>query len=279
MTRSHINIASRERNESITIKTWCQIVSFRESVLCNHITSRSCKARIRSRRTNNIENIWSFRILIDLILWQNLIKVEKLVFAFFASMHASRIRCTSFSYRFFDLFLFASHRWHILWTFYSQIAQISNHWCCKKYLRILRFTMMLSNHDVICTLVNIALLKQKVFVLWCIFYSILDINFHIDVSFYEEHLEIQNVFNRSIARLTIRSYVIFEVNRSSNFDSFVFAIFASMHDLILESITFKEFARKLQTIHRWENFRTHRFKRARIYIVEKACTKASDWTR
>ena len=115
-------------------------------------------------------------------------------------------------------------------------------------------TIMLSNYDVICTFVNIALFKQKIFASWCIFYSILNINFHIDVSHYEKHFEIQDVFSHSIARFTIRFYVIFEVNKSSNFDSFVFALFASMHDFI----TSKEFVRKFQTTHRWK-----------IHIVKK----------
>ena len=60
-------------------------------------------------------------------------------------------------------------------------------------------------------------------------------------------------FRCSIARFTIRFYVIFEINKLSNFDSFVFAIFASMHDLILKSITLKKFVRKFQTTYRWEN--------------------------
>ena len=80
--------------------SWSQIVSSRESVLCSHITSRSRKARVRSRRTNNAENIGFFRILIDPILWQILVRTEKLEFALFASMYArrslSRIRCISF---------------------------------------------------------------------------------------------------------------------------------------------------------------------------------------
>ena len=148
--------------------------------------------------------------------------------------------------------------------------------------------MMLSNHDVICILVNIALFRQLILTSWCIFYSILDIKFHIDVS---SHEEMQNVFSHLIARFTIRFYVIFEVNKSSNLDSFVSAVFTSMHDL--ESITLKELARKLQTIRHWESFKTHRFEEAselivkealdiRIYIAERTCTKASDsleyWT-
>ena len=103
-------------------------------------------------------------------------------------------------------------------------------------------------------------------------------------------------FRYSIARLTIRLYVISEVNRSSNLDSFVSAIFASMYDLALQNLRYREsllenfrqyiaeealevtslrksaamtvthkesvalgkLARKLQNTHRWGSFRTHR---------------------
>ena len=51
-----------------------------------------------------------------------------------------------------------------------------------------------------------------------------------------------------------------------------------------KSIELREFARKLQNMHLWESFRTCRFEkaseliveRARICIVEEACTKTSD---
>ena len=94
--------------------------------------------------------------------------------------------------------------------------------------------------------------------------SILNICCHMNAT---SHEETQSVFNYSIARFTNRSYVIFEVNRLLNFDSFVSAVFASMYDLILKSTALKDFARKFQTIHRWENSRDH--------FTEKVCSNDS----
>ena len=74
---------------------------------------RFCKAETRSKKSNSAENIWLFRILIDLILWQILVRSEKLESAFFASMHARRIRCIIF---FID-FLIISHLSHFIGTF------------------------------------------------------------------------------------------------------------------------------------------------------------------
>ena len=102
------SIASRKR--TIQIQLWNHIVSLRKNVLCSHITSRSCRAetrsrrkqetRIRSRKTNSVEDIWFFRILIDLIFWQILVKSKKLDFALFASMYA-RNACRAFDALFF----------------------------------------------------------------------------------------------------------------------------------------------------------------------------------
>ena len=76
---------------------WNHIVSFRKSVLCSYYisilqnrNSINKKTKTRSKRTNSAENIWSFHILIDLILWQILVRSEKLEFAFFASMYARK---------------------------------------------------------------------------------------------------------------------------------------------------------------------------------------------
>ena len=95
--------------------------------------------------------------------------------------------------------------------------------------------MMLSNHDVICTLVNIALFRQKILVSPCIFYPILDIRSHIDVSLHEkshsEHFETQNAFNYSIARFTNRSYVIHDINRSIESRFVRFCSLRIVHDL------------------------------------------------
>ena len=98
------SIASKKH--TIQIQLWNHIVSLRKSVLCSHITFRFCRAETRSRRTRirskRTENIWSFRILIDLILWQILFRSEKLDSALFASMYA-RNAC-----RAFDALLFLS---------------------------------------------------------------------------------------------------------------------------------------------------------------------------
>ena len=145
---------------------------------------------------------------------------------------------------------------------------------------------MLSNHDVIRILVNIALFKQLIFVSWCIFYSILNIKFYIDVSFREKSHSKRCIFQiRSITRSHVLRFdftLYFKSIRVSNLDSFVFAIFISMHDLdqnisrwknlfenfkqrIAEKIT------SLKKSHRWKSFKTRR--------VEKVCTKISNWIR
>ena len=154
------------------------IVSKKRIMQSLHI--RFCKAEIRSRK---IENIWFFRILIDLILWQILVKSEKFDFAFFASMHVRRIRCIIFfidfsiifnvSHRidiFDELFTIKLHKYRIIdvaksiWKFWN------SQWY---YIMWFAFSFV------------IVKFKHKIFVQWCIFHSILNIKFHIDVSFYE----------------------------------------------------------------------------------------------
>ena len=109
--------------------SWNQIVSLSESVLCNHIAFRFCRARVRSRRT---ENIRLFRILIDLILRQNFLNYIKSQFVRICNFYidvcsrkrfARSMSCMLFSdYRFLDHFSFFSLRWHILWISYRQIT-------------------------------------------------------------------------------------------------------------------------------------------------------------
>ena len=43
--------------------------------------------------------------------------------------------------------------------------------------------------------------------------------------------------------------------------------------------TLRKLARKLQNMHRWESFETRRFEKAKICIVEKTCTKVSNWSK
>ena len=54
-----------------------------------------------------------------------------------------------------------------------------------------------------------------------------------------------------------------------NFESFVSADFASMYDLVLKSISSREIARKLQTIHRWESSRIRIVERTRKVVALK----------
>ena len=183
IAKNHVNIVSRKLIESITTEIWCHIVSLRKSVLCNHITFRFCKAETRSKRTNSAENIWFFRILIDLILWQILVRSEKFDFAFFASMHVRRIRCIIFFIDFSIIFSF-SHRIDIFYEFFTvklhenrfiDVAKSiwnlwDSQWC---YMMWLAFSFV------------IAELRQLIFASWCIFYSISNIRFHIDASFHE----------------------------------------------------------------------------------------------
>ena len=271
IARSHVNIASRERIEFITTETWCHIVSLRESVLCNHITPRFCKAETRSRRTNSAENIWPFRILIDLILWQILVRSKKLDFAFFASMHARRIRCITLLIDFSIIFNF-SHRIDIsieistvksldIESLMSQAVSESfeTQWC---YMMWFAFSFI------------IAELRQLIFVSWCIFHSILDIEFHIDAL---SHEEIQNVaifqmldrtFYNSILRhveinrISIRSFL--QSSHRCMILSRWKSLLESFRQRIVEKIT------SLRKSRRWKSFKTR--------IVERVCTKTSNQT-
>ena len=147
-----------------------------------------------------------------------------------------------------------------------------NHWCRKQYLKILKFTMMLSNHDVIRILVNIALFKQLILASWCIVYSIRNINIHIDDSLHENaYSERRNSSDaRShVLRFDFTSYL--KSIRVSNLDSFVSAIFTSMYDLVLQDLRhrkslFESFRQRiaervasLKKSHCWKSFRIHRW--------------------
>ena len=131
------------------------IVSKKRIMQSLHI--RFCKAETRSKKTktrSKIENIWFFRILIDLIFWQNLIKSKKFEFAFFASMHVFYIDFSivfSFAhfvdifYKFFTIKLhkyrvidvarniwkFWNSQWCyqiMIWFAFSSISQNLNNW-------------------------------------------------------------------------------------------------------------------------------------------------------
>ena len=165
------NIASRKRiiqsNSTVSkkrivqIQRWSHIISFRESVLCSHyisiLQSRNLinkKTKTRSRKTNSAEDIWSFRILIDLILWQSLVRSEKLDFALIASIHFFLIdfsiifsfsHCIDIFYklsivklhrdRFIDvarsIWKFWNSQWCyqiMMWLALSSISHYSNNW-------------------------------------------------------------------------------------------------------------------------------------------------------
>ena len=125
--------------------------------------TRSKKTKTRSKRTktrSKIENIWSFRILIDLIFWQSLIKSKKFEFAFFASMHVFYIDFSivfSFAHFvdiFYKFFTIKLHKYRFIdvakniWKFWN------SQWC---YMMWFAFSFV------------IAKLKQLIFVSWCIF--------------------------------------------------------------------------------------------------------------
>ena len=259
------SIVSKKRTIQFRI-TKNHIVSLRKNVLCNHITysilqsknSINKKTKTRSKKTNSVENIWSFRILIDLIFWQILVRSKKFEFAFFASMHTflidfSIIFCLLHIFDIFYEFLTVkSHRYPIIdvakniWKFWN------SQWC---YMMWFAFSFV------------IAELKHKIFVSWCIFQSISDIKFHIDATSHEKTNSESRTFSldRTFYKSTLRHIW---VNKSSNFDSFVFAVFASMYDLALQNLrhrkslfgSFKQCIvekitslREFQDTHRWKS--------------------------
>ena len=114
-----------------------------------------------------------------MILWQILVRSEKLESAFLCID-------ACLSYRFLDHFQLCASRRHILWTFYSQIAQISIHWCRKKYLRILKHNDAIKIMMWFAFSFVIAEFKQKIFASWCNVYSISNINLRIDASSHED---------------------------------------------------------------------------------------------
>ena len=99
--------------------------------------------------------------------------------------------------------------------------------------------MMLSDHGVTCTLVQHR--RTQTIDICFMMYLLLNSRYQISHRcFISWRFRTSQFFKYSIARLTIRSYVISEVNRSSNFDSFISAIFASMYDLALQNLRHRE---------------------------------------
>ena len=229
--------------------------------------TRFCKAETRSKRTNSVENIWSFRILIDLILWQILVKSKKFDFAFFASMYA-RNACRAFDAlsflsisRSFDIFYELStvklHRYWIIdvanniWKFWN------SQWC---YMMWFAFSFV------------IALLRQLIFVSWCIVYSILDIRFHIDVSFRENTFRTSSNARSHVIQFDFTSYLKSINHRISN-RSF---LQSSYRIYQIEKVCSKVSDNaSLKKSHRWKSHIVEKISSR----VEKVCTKTSNWTR
>ena len=236
-----------------TRNSWSQTIQLRESVLYKYdlkshsiaskkrtmqpLHTRSCRAKTRSRRTktrSRTEDIWSFCILIDLILWQNLVRSEKLESALFASIHVFHIDfsiVSSFAhlvgisyglrtaklhrYRPIDVARSTWEPWDpqwcyqiMMWSALSSISHYSDNW----YLL----------HDVSC-------------------YSILDTRSHIDVSphgnAYSERRNSSDARSHAL-QFDLTSYL--KPTDSSNLDSFVSAVFASVYDLTLQNLRHRE---------------------------------------
>ena len=146
--------------------------------------------------------------------------------------------------------------------------------------------MMLSDHDVIRTLVNIALLRQLVLASWCIFHSLLDIRSHIDVSPREESnserctLQIRSITRSHALRFGLTSYL--KPIRVSDLDSFVSAIFVSMYDLALQNLrhweSLLESSRQYIAEEALEYASLRKSHRWKSYIAEETCTETSDQT-
>ena len=183
--RSQISIASKKRIESVTTRTWCQIVSLRRSVLCSQVQ-------------------WLLHL--DLAEQeQNLLNYIRSQFARFCTLYIdvcsrkrfarsmSSILLSDFRFLEFSIISRLSHfidtssesstvKSHRYWV--NEIAtwderfeiSMKHRWRCR----------MNHNTNRQCTLVFIATLRSRVLASQCIFYSILDIRFHIDVSSHEK---------------------------------------------------------------------------------------------
>ena len=229
--------------------------------------SRKTKTRKTKTRSKRTKNIWFFRILIDSILWQILVRSEKLEFAFFASMHVRRIRCITFFIDFSIIFNF----WHCI-DISNELSTVKSHEysiidVAKNIWKFWNSQWCYQDHDVIRTFVNIALFKQLILVSWCIFYSILDIRFHIDASINEKAHSKRRTFsdNRSIARSHVLQIDFTSYLKSINHRILIRSFLQSSHRYmtrhwksLLES--FKQCIvektleiTSLKELHRWKN--------------------------
>ena len=244
-SRVRLEVESISLRESVlrTTRAWCQIVSLRESVLCSNLTFRSRRTRVRSKwKINSVENIWSFRILIDLILWQILVKIEKLEFALFASMHASRIRCTSFlsiSRLSFISLTSLTHLVNLLQSNYIDIESTRSQ--CemrdRKYLWDINDAVEWVTTQVVVShchsrLHRNAQIKSTCSTMYLLFNSRYQISHRCFISWKVIFRTLHSSNIRSITRshvlqIDLTSYL--KSTNLSNLDSFVSALFASMH--------------------------------------------------
>ena len=210
------------------------------------------KARTRSRKT---ENIWFFRILIDLILWQNLVRIEKLEFALFTSTH----------FFFIDFsIIFSSLTYHV------NFLQ-SNHIDIESLMSQEIFENSEIHNDAIrswCDLHSRQYRTTQTIDICFMMYRLFNFRYQFSHRcFVSWRFRTRSQFFRcSIARFTIRFYVIFEVNRLSNFDSFVFAVFASMYDLVLQNLRHWRNSRmriveRITSLKKFQNSSSKKFKR------------------
>ena len=284
------NIVSKKRTvwSHYTLETrWSHIVSLRESVLCNYITCSILQNRNSIKKNkNSIKKNWKYLIFShtnrsDSLTNLNQIRKVRICILRIdvCSQKFARIRCIIFLIDFSIIFCLVHiidifngfftvklHRYRIIdvasniWKFWN------SQWCYQDY-------------DVICILVNIALLKQKILASWCIVYSILNIDFYIDVSFHEDAYSKRRNFS------DVRSHVL-----QFDFTSYLKSL---NHRISIRS--FLQFSHRCMILSRWknlfENFKQRivekntslkkscRWKNFKTRIVEKICTKISNWIR
>ena len=226
---------------------------------------------------------------------------EKLDSALFASMHASRIRCTTFLV---DLSIISrlshfidtssgpptakSHRYWAneiaMWDERSEIS-VEHQWRCR----------MSHSTSRQCTLVSIATFRRKVLAPQCIFQPILDICCHIDAAPHEKRtqnigaLEISMpspyksaLFSAESCRIIEDSFVRFCTLRisawpsppgSTSLEESAGSNDSHPHVSIdQESTALRKLARKLQNTHRWGSL----LGSFRQYIAEKVCMQCND---
>ena len=218
--------------------------------------TRLCKAETRSRR---IENIWFFRILIDLIFWQILVKSEKLDFAFFASMYARR-SLFAFDALFFLSISRSFSALDIALTYFMNFLQ-SNCIDIESLMSQAIFENFEIHNDVIrswcdshsrqyriAQTIDICFMMYRLFIFRYLFSHRCFISWRFKTR--------SQFFSHSIARLANRFYVIFETHQISirSFLQFSHSCMISLRHR--ESLL--------------ENFKQH--------IVEKACSKVSNNT-